>query len=78
MRLPESAISRVLISEGERRSIDVESELHRGRHFVDVLPARSGGADEPLLDLAFVDGERVGDLNHLATNRKSLLTRQTW
>lgn len=33
--------------------------LDRGRDIVDVLPAGTGGADEPLLSPALVEGKRV-------------------
>ncbi len=35
----------------------VEPELDRGRHLVDVLPARSRSADEVFFDLRFRDGD---------------------
>src|SRR5262245_11370889 len=51
---------------GQRwRVAHVEAQLHGGRHLVDVLPARTRGADETLLDPALVDGDRIGDADHL-------------
>src|SRR5262249_12281013 len=44
----------------------VESQLHRGRELVDVLPARTGGADEALDELALLDRDVVGDADHAA------------
>jgi len=43
-----------------RRAARVEAQLDRRRHLVDVLPARPGGADKILDDLAFVDEEIAG------------------
>ena len=40
-----------------RRAARVEAQLHGGRHLVDVLPARAGGADEAFLALALVDAD---------------------
>ena len=41
----------------------VETKLDRGRHLVDVLPTRSGGADEALRKLAFVDEDARRDVD---------------
>src|SRR5262249_6387047 len=50
---------------GERgRTAHVEAQLHRGRELVDVLPARAGGADEALDELALVERDMVGDADH--------------
>src|SRR3954447_25113208 len=48
----------------QRRPVDVEPQLHRRRHLVDVLSARTRGADEALLDLALVERQRRRDLQH--------------
>ena len=45
---------------GQRRGADVEAQVHRARHLVDVLPARALGADRGELDLVRVDDERRG------------------
>src|SRR5207244_7709851 len=50
-----------------RRSPHVEPELHGGVELVDVLPARTRGTDEALLDLALVDGDFFGDADHVAS-----------
>src|SRR5215510_281469 len=51
---------------GQRwRVAHVEAQLYGGRDLVDILPARTRGADEALLDLALVDGDRIGDADHL-------------
>ena len=42
----------------------VEAELHRGLDLVDVLPARTRGAQEPLLDLALVERNHIRDADH--------------
>ena len=42
----------------------VEAKLHRAGNFVDILPARSRGANEGFGDLAFVEGNVGGDRNH--------------
>src|SRR4051812_13408051 len=42
----------------------IETQLHGGFELVDVLPARSGRADELLLKLALVDRDVVGDPEH--------------
>lgn len=39
--------------------------LHRGGELVDVLPARAGRTDEAFLKLRLVDGDAVGDADHL-------------
>jgi len=44
---------------------DIESQADSRRHLVDVLPARPGGANEVKMNLAFVDGETAGDLDHV-------------
>src|SRR3954469_1731098 len=49
---------------GQRRRPDVEAQLHRRRHLVDVLPARTRRADEALLDLALVERQGRRDLQH--------------
>src|SRR5262249_34389362 len=49
-----------------RRAAHVEAKLHRARELVDVLAARTGSADEALLELVLVDADRVGDADHLA------------
>src|SRR4051812_14092621 len=46
------------------RMTDVETKLHRGAEFVDVLPAGPGGTDEPLLQLVLVDADSVGYADH--------------
>src|SRR6266700_3137597 len=46
------------------RSRDVEAQLDRGRDLVDVLAARSRGAQEALLDAALVDRNAGRDANH--------------
>jgi hypothetical protein len=50
----------------QRRRANVEAQFDRGRDFVDVLAAWSRGADEALLDVAIIDGHRLGD-SHGAT-----------
>jgi hypothetical protein len=41
---------------GQRaRAPDVEPQLHRAGHLVDVLPARTGGPNEPELQLILVE-----------------------
>src|SRR5262245_19870000 len=47
-----------------RRAAHVEAQLDRGRDLVDVLPARAGGADEALLELALVDLDSTADAYH--------------
>lgn len=42
---------------------EVEAELGSGRNLVDVLPARTRGADEADVELGFVDRQRGGDGN---------------
>ena len=42
----------------QARGGDVDAQLHRGRDLVDVLTARAGGADEPLLEIALVQHNR--------------------
>ena len=49
---------------GQRRGADVEAKLHGGCHFVDVLAAGPGCANEALLDFAFFDRDRIGDAEH--------------
>ena len=49
---------------GKRSGVaDIETQLHRGRHLVDVLPAGAGRPDESLPDLVLVelDGARHAD-----------------
>ena len=45
----------------QRRSRDVVAELDRRRHFVDVLAARAGGADEVFGDERGVESPFVID-----------------
>ena len=45
-----------------RRAARVEAQFDRARHLVDVLPARAGGADKSLDDLALVD-EEIADFH---------------
>src|SRR5262249_608611 len=40
----------------------VETQLHRRRHLVDILPSRSRGSHEGLLELGWIDGYRGGDV----------------
>ena len=40
---------------GQRRGPDVEAQLDRRRHLVDVLPARAGCTDESFFDVRFVE-----------------------
>ena len=49
---------------GQVRAGDVEAQLDRGRDLVDVLAARSRGAQEALLDAALVDRNAGRDANH--------------
>src|SRR3954451_528112 len=49
------------------RAADVEAELDGGGELVDVLAAGARAADEALLQLALVEGDRVGDLDHGGT-----------
>src|SRR5271168_3303806 len=46
------------------RAVDRESELHGGRDLVDVLAAGAARADEMLFELALVERDRGGDLDH--------------
>src|SRR5262249_26252293 len=46
------------------RAANVEAELHGARKLVDVLPSGSGGANELLLELAFLDVDPVVDAEH--------------
>src|SRR6266849_176887 len=46
------------------RAAHVEAKLHRARELVDILPTRSRGADEPLLELALVDADALVYSNH--------------
>src|SRR5262249_17960777 len=46
------------------RMAQVETQLHRRRHLVDILAARAGGANKTLLDLAFVEQDRPGYRKH--------------
>src|SRR5277367_438580 len=46
------------------RTVDREAELHGGRDLVHVLAARAARADELLLELALVEGDRWGDGDH--------------
>ena len=50
----------------QRGAADVEAQLHRGRELIDVLPARTGRADETFLDVALVDRDGAGDADHSA------------
>ena len=43
---------------GQRRSADVEAQLDRRRHLVDVLPARSRGANEAFFYVFLVQHDR--------------------
>ena len=47
-----------------RVAVDVEAQLHRGGHLVDILSARPGRADEAFLKVALVQREGGGDRNH--------------
>ena len=50
---------------GQRgRAARIEPQLHGGRHLVDVLPARTRGAHERLLQLGIVDLDRGGHVQH--------------
>ena len=51
---------------GERRGAHIEPQLNGRRNLVDVLTARSGSADETLLDFALVNRDVVGNANHAA------------
>ena len=43
---------------------DIEAQLNRRLHLLDVLTAGAGRAHEIFMQLAFVDGDGRGDLNH--------------
>ena len=45
----------------QRRGPDVEAELDRGRHLVDILATRARAPDEALVDLTIVEDDGVGD-----------------
>src|SRR5580765_6525107 len=47
-----------------RRLADIEAKLYGGRHLVDVLAARAGGAYEGFREFGFADGDLVGDADH--------------
>src|SRR5215475_1948001 len=50
---------------GQRRGTAyVEAQLHRGGKLVDILPARTGRADETLRDLVIVNRDVVVDVDH--------------
>lgn len=53
---------------------DIESQADSRGYLVDVLPARPGGANEVEMNLAFVNGEIWGDLDHFSGSlgRRSL------
>ena len=40
---------------GQRRGRDIETQLHGRGDLVDVLAARARGADETLVDFAFIE-----------------------
>ena len=61
--IPGQCMKALLDIGGQRRGAHIETELHGGRHFVDVLPAWAGRADEPLVELAVFDRDRIGDSN---------------
>ena len=46
------------------RAAHVEALFDRARELVDVLSARTRGADEVLLDLALADADRRSDADH--------------
>jgi len=48
----------------EGRSSDVKTQLDGRGNLVDILAARTRGADKAFFDLAIVDDDRVGDSNH--------------
>ena len=54
MRLPARLRRRSFTSSGSDDAADVEAQLDRRRHFVDVLPARPRGPNESLFDVLFV------------------------
>ena len=61
-RQPDEALPHVI---GQRPGIpDIEPELDRRRHLVDVLPPGPRGPTEPFQDLAFVEGDRFGHADH--------------
>src|SRR6266566_2864759 len=60
---------------GQRtRMAQIEAELHRAGHLVDVLAAGARGADEAFFQLALVQGEVVADRDH----RTHLPTHLRW
>jgi hypothetical protein len=65
---PASALEALLHRLGERRGVDVEAKLDRGRDLVDVLAAWPRRADEPLFELALVDLDGRRDLDHDCTS----------
>ena len=75
MRWPASRLSR---SGGVFRQRDlarVETQLGGGRELVDVLPARTGGADKADLDVVLVDRKVAGDPQHGVHRESSMRTR---
>jgi hypothetical protein len=61
---------RLLAPRRHRRALAVSLVGRQGagktaaRRMDDILPARAGSPDEALLDLAFLDGDGVGDVDH--------------
>jgi len=49
---------------------DIEAELHGRGDLIDILPARSGGADELLMNFFLID--RAGNSNHAFNVRRVL------
>src|SRR6056297_517380 len=58
-----------------RRALRLETQLHRRRDLVDILPPRPAGADELFGQFPVLDGDRIGDLH--AVFRRQLCTGWT-
>src|SRR5690606_41511635 len=54
----------VLVEVGQRRGVDVEAQMNRRRHLVDVLTTRTLGADRSELDLLVGDADVDGYWQH--------------
>ena len=48
----------------QRRLLNIKHQLHRGRSFVDMLPAGTTGADGLPVDFSFINGDSGSDLDH--------------
>jgi hypothetical protein len=65
-RCPASRMSRALNRRGQRgRAARIETQLHRARHFVDVLPARPRGTNKCRSNLLLVERQIFVDRDHI-------------